>query len=93
MKTIIRFIKRIFGYYEPEYEYWINTSDIKVPETYKKSRIGEKKWKHKVDYYLKTGEFESKIILDKNFNLIDGFSSVKIAHLNRIDKVPVFFTN
>lgn len=93
MKWIVRFIKRIFGVCEPECEYWVRTKDIKVPDRYKKSKMSEKKWKHKLNYYYKTGELESKILLDKNFNLKDGFSSVKIAHLEGIDKVPVYFVD
>lgn len=31
MKTITRFIKKILGYYESGYEYWVNVQDIKVP--------------------------------------------------------------
>ncbi len=88
---IIRFIKRILGYYEPGYEYWVNIHDIKIPNEYKNSWIREKKWKHKMKYYLNTGKLDSKIILDKDFNLVDGFSSVKIAYIKGIDKVPVYF--
>ena len=42
-------------------------------------------------YWYRTGEFESRIILDMNFNLIDGYSSVRIAEIKGIDKVPVYF--
>lgn len=93
MKSIIRLIKRLFGVYETGYEYWVYTKDIKVPPRYKRTKIGKAKWNHKMGYYLKTGEFESPIILDKNFNLLDGFSSQKIAYLKGIDKVPVYFVD
>lgn len=46
-----------------------------------------------MNYYLRTGEFESPIILDKNFHLVDGFSSIKIAYIKGIDKVPVYFVD
>jgi len=39
MKTIIRFIKKILGKYEPGYEYWVNVQDINVPGQYKKNKI------------------------------------------------------
>lgn len=93
MKGMIRFIKRLFGKYEPGYEYWVNLKDIKVPTYFKLTRIGTKKWNHKMGYWLRTGEFESVILLDKDFNLVDGFSSVKIAYLKNIDKVPVYFVD
>lgn len=93
MKNIIRFIKRLFGKYETGYEYWVNLKDIKVPLRYKKTKVRKKKWDHKMSYWLKTGKFESPIILHKNFTLADGYSSVKIAYLNGIDKVPVYFVD
>lgn len=93
MKGIIRFIKTLFGKYESGYKYWVNTRDITVPLEYKNTRVGKAKWKHKLYYWRKTGEFESKIILNKDFVLVDGFSSAKIAYLNGIEKVPVYFAD
>ena len=93
MKGIIRYIKSLFGKYEPGYEYWIYTKDIKVPRYYKLTKIGTKKWNHKMGYWLRTGKFESDILIDRNFNLVDGFSSMKIAHLKNIEKVPVYFVD
>lgn len=91
MNGLIRGIKRLFGKYEPGYEYWVKLSDIKLPNYLKHSRIGEEKYKRKWKYFRKTGELESKIILDKNFYLLDGYSSWKIAKKARIDIVPVYF--
>lgn len=91
MNDLIVGIKKIFGKYEPNYEYWVRLSDIKIPPSYFKTKVGEEKWKHKLYYWRKTGEFESKILIDKNFNLVDGYSSCKIAYLNGITKVPVYF--
>ena len=93
MKGIIRYIKSLFGKYEPGYEYWVYTKDIKVPKSYKFTKIGTKKWNHKMGHWLRTGEFESKIIIDRDCNLVDGFSSMKIAHLKNIKKVPVYFVD
>ena len=93
MKGIIRYIKSLFGKYEAGYEYWVYTKDIKVPKSYKLTKIGTKKWNQKMGYWLRTGEFESKILIDRDFNLVDGYSSMKIAHLKGIDKVPVYFVD
>ena len=93
MKEIIRYIKSLFGKYESEYEYWVYTKDIKVPTYYKCTKVGKKKWNHKMGYWLRTGEFESDILIDRDFNLVDGFSSMKIAHIKGIDKVPVYFVD
>lgn len=91
MRNIIRFIKELFGKYETGYEYWVNLKDIKVPPEYKKTKIRKNKWNHKMGYWLRTGEFESLIILHRDFTLADGYSSVKIAYLKGIGKVPVYF--
>lgn len=91
MKSLIRFVKQLFGIYEPNYEYWVKTDEIKVNPEWRKTRIGKEKFARKIRYWYKTGEYESKIILDKNFNLIDGYSSVRIAEIKHIDKVPVYF--
>ena len=93
MKEITRYIKSLFGKYEPGYEYWVYTKDIKVPNRYKLIKIGTKKWNHKMGYSLRTGEFESKILIDREFNLVDGFSSMKIAQLKGIERVGVYFVD
>lgn len=91
MKSIIRFIKRLFRKYEPGYEYWVYLKDIKMPTYFKQTRVGTEKWNHKMGYWLRTGEFESKILLDRDFNLVDGYSTYKICKLKNIDKIPVYF--
>lgn len=58
-----------------------------------KTRIRKMKFKKKLQYWYRTGEFESKIILDREFNLLDGYSSVRIAEIKGIDKVSVYFAN
>lgn len=93
MREIIRYIKTLFDKYEPGYEYWVYIKDIKVPKYFKFTKIGTKKWNHKMGYWLRIGEFESDILIDKSFNLVDGYSSMKIAHLKGIDKVPVYFVD
>lgn len=93
MRVIIRFIKRLFGKYETEYEYWVYIKDIKVNPDWRKTKIGNIKFKRKFQHWYQTGEFESKIILDKDFNLLDGYSSVRIAEIKGIDKVPVYFVD
>lgn len=93
MNRVIRFIKELFGKYETEYEYWIYTKDIKVNPDWRKTKIDRTKFQRKLQYWYRTGGFESKILLDKDFNLLDGYSSVRIAEIKGIDKVPVYFVN
>lgn len=92
-KDMFRLVKKLFGVYETGCEYWVRLDEIKVPYCYKATRIGLEKWNHKMSYWLKTGKFESKILLHKDFTLADGYSSVKIAYLKGIDKVPVYFVD
>lgn len=92
MKGLIRWIKRyVFGKYEPGYEYWVRLDKIKLPKYMWGSRIGEEKYKRKWKYFRETGELESKIILDKNFYLKDGYSSFVIARKAGLGIVPVYF--
>lgn len=93
MKGIIRFIKKLFGIYESGYEYWVYIKDININPSWRETQINKNKLKRKMEYWFRTGEFESQIILDKNFNLIDGYSSSYIAESNGIDKVPVYFVD
>ena len=86
-------MKSFFCKYKPGYEYWVQTKDIKVPTYYKYTKVGTKKWNRKMGYWLRTGEFESKILINRDFNLIDGYSSLKIAYLKNIEKVPVYFVD
>ena len=88
---MFKFIKDLFGVHDTKSEYWVRLNKIKVPYYYKATRIGLKKWNHKMGYWLRTGEFESKILLHRDFTLADGYSSVKIAYLKDIGKVPVYF--
>lgn len=93
MKKILRFVKRLFKKYEPRNEYWVYTRDIKVDPDWRKTNIGKNKFKRKLEYWYHSGEFESKILLDRDFCLIDGYSSLRIAEIHGLDKVPVYFVN
>ena len=63
---MFKFIKSLFGIHETNHEYWVRLDEIKVPSYFKLTRIGSKKWNHKMGYWLRTGEFESKILLHRN---------------------------
>lgn len=81
MKDIIKYIKRLFGKYETGYEYRVYIKQIKVNPDWRKTRIGNIKFKRKLRHWYRTGEFESRIILNKEYNLLDGYSSLRIAKL------------
>ena len=88
---LIQKLKQILGFCEPGFEYWIPLKDIQVPSGFLHSRIEERKWVRKNNYYHQYGVFESQIVLDFNFTLIDGYSSYKIAKRYGMKKVPVVF--
>lgn len=88
---LIRWIKKQFGIYDSGYEYWIPIDQIIIPPDFAQTRIGKNKWRWKKRYFYRTGKFESPIILDKSFTLLDGYSSYRIAKYVGIDKVPVYF--
>lgn len=91
MKNIIEIFKTFLGKYKIKHEYWVKLDEIKIPAYYKKTKIRKNKWIRKLNYWRQTGKFESPILIDKHFNLVDGFSSCKIAYLNNVKKVPVQF--
>lgn len=90
---MLRRIKKLFGVYESNYEYWVYLNNIKIKPSFKAKLIGKNKYKNKWDFYRRNGYCESKIILDKDFTLLDGYSSYKIyrAAEGINAKVPVYF--
>lgn len=95
MSKIIRFLKRVFGVYEKDYEYWIRLDQIHIQKKFKRNLINKDKYDKKWKFYREHGYCESKIILDQDFTLIDGYSSYKIyrAAEGKDAKVPVYFVN
>lgn len=93
IKELVRFAKRLFGVYEPGHEYWAKLSDIQVSPQFRKSIINPDKYKRKWQFYHRNGYCESKIVLNKDFVLVDGYSSYKIyrAAEGKDCKVPVWF--
>lgn len=93
MKKILRFFKRFFSNYEIGCEYWVDIADIIIPKYLKNKNICLKNWNQKIAYWLETGEFESFILLRRDFTLVDGYSSYLIAEKYDLEFVPVYFIN
>ncbi len=55
----------------------IEVDKIKIPEHF--SKPNPKKMQQKYNYYRKNHKFESQIIIDPNYNLLDGYTSYLIA--------------
>ena len=93
MGYLRRVIKCLFGIYEPGHEYWVRLDQIKIKPEFKTTRIGRKKYKAKWKFYREHGYCESKIVLDKNLTLQDGYSSYVIMGIaeGMDTKVAVWF--
>ncbi len=55
----------------------VETSKIKVPKNF--SKPNQKKMQKKIQYYRKNHKFESQIVIDLDYNLLDGYTSYLIA--------------
>lgn len=77
--------------YKTNYEYWVNLCEIKINPQFTKSPPRSTKMAQKYNWYCKYGEFQSPIVLDHNFVLIDGYTSYLIAKEFDLEKVPVYF--
>ena len=90
---MIKWIKRLFGVYETGTEYLVNIKDIKIPDNFKKTRIGKEKFQRKLRFFHEHGFCQSKIVLDKDFMLKDGYTSYQISRrfYGNYARVPVYF--
>lgn len=55
----------------------VDISKIKIPKTF--SKPNPKKMQKKIEYYRKNNKFESQIVIDTDYTLIDGYTSYLIA--------------
>lgn len=55
----------------------IDISKIKIPKHF--SKPNENKLQEKFKYYRKNNKFESQIVIDTDYNLLDGYTSYLIA--------------
>lgn len=92
-RNIRQFFAR-FGYYGSNGEYYVKRTEIRIPPEFRRYPIGRKKWLRKLAYWEEYGEFESKIIVRRrDWMLIDGYSSYRIAEEYDIEKIPVYFVD
>lgn len=69
----------------------INIKKIKVPIIFKMALPNRNKMSDKYFYYLSCGDLSkcSEIVLDEEYNLLDGYTSYIIACLEHIKRVKV----
>ena len=81
------------GLHNPGEPYKVKVSDIIIPEEFKATKPRFKKMIQKREFYRKNDRFESKIVLNKDFLLIDGYTSYIIAKENGMKYVEAYFVD
>ena len=93
MNKLIRKIIAAFGLHNPGEPYKVKVSDIVIPVEFKESQPRFKKMMHKREYFRRNDRFESKIVLSRDFLLIDGYTSYLLAKENDMKHVEAYFVN
>ena len=93
MNKLTRKIIVALGLHNPGEPYKVKVSDIIIPEEFKATKPRFKKMIQKRKFYRKNNRFESKIVLNKDFLLIDGYTSYIIAKENGMKYVEVYFVD
>ena len=93
MNKLMRKIIAALGLHNPGEPYKVKVSDIIIPEEFKATKPRFKKMIQKRKFYRKNNRFESKIVLNKDFLLIDGYTSYIIAKENGMKYVEAYFVN
>lgn len=89
---MLNIFRKLFRkHYKLNHEYWVYTKDIIVDPSWRQTKIGYQKWMRKLSYWRSTGKFASQVIIDHQFHLLDGYSTVRIAEIYNIPKIPVYF--
>jgi hypothetical protein len=90
----MRIIDRLRIFFDIDYssnkEYWIPIDEIKIKEEFLSHSPNYYKYKKKEKTFIKYGEL-GKIVVDRNYELIDGYCSYLICMKYDIGKVPVWF--
>ena len=93
---MIKFFERIKSKlfeHKSNYVYWVNIKDIIIKDDFKETPPRNDKMEMKWKYYRDYNELESSILLNKDFVLLDGYTSYLIAELEGMRKVPVYFVD
>ena len=93
MNKLMRKIIAALGLHNPGEPYKVKVSDIIIPEEFKATKPRFKKMIQKREFYRKNDRFESKIVLNKDFLLIDGYTSYLLAKENDMKHVEAYFVN
>lgn len=93
MNKLMRKIIVALGLHNPGEPYKVKVSDIIIPEEFKATKPRFKKMIQKREFYKNNDRFESKIVLNKDFLLIDVYTSYIISKENGMKYVEAYFVN
>lgn len=82
-----RFFKK-----SPDREYWISINDVIITYDFQLHSPHMSKFKSKEAMFTKDGTL-GKIILNNNYELVDGYCSYLICKKYDMDKIPVYFVD
>lgn len=66
---------------------YIPTSNIKVPRSFEKKLPSTQKIAERINAYRKTGAFDREVIVDKDNNLVDGYTVYLVCKMLGIDRI------
>lgn len=69
----------------------MRVADIKIFPSFLERGPAPEKLKRKEEYYLRTGRFESEVVLDAAGNLIDGYTTYLLARRYGVEHVTVSY--
>ena len=79
----------LWGLYIEQKQHYMKLNKIKIKESFKKTQPAEWKMNLRWEYYRKTGELHSPIVINERGYLVDGYTSYLIAKAEGIKKVEV----
>ena len=97
MNKLEKMIRKTILPFESGKEYKVSLNDIIIQDTFREHPPRKKKMKRKWRFFWNSSVPESRIILNKNFVLTDGYTSYLIwdsvlsKELKSCDIVPVYF--
>ena len=81
----------LFGY-KTGHEYWIPIKDVIISYDFQLTCPSPIKFRNKEKEFLQDGVL-GKIIINSDFELIDGYCSYLICKKYEMDKIPVYFVD
>lgn len=71
--------------------YRVPIGSISIKPSFLAHRTKKSKLKERFDYYSKHNKFLVPIVIDKDWNLVDGYTSYQVAIKENIAVVPIQF--